>query len=262
MINKVQKHEQEAVLDILRQDPSRSMFIYGDILQNGWETDYQEVWIDRSTRGIDAIYLRYHNNLVIYAVHAIEDVDALKNFINELPVHFISGCKKHLEQCGIIDMEFISFREMYFCECKERVNPVVNERVVMAETKHAKAIAEAIMQISEFAEITSLEERVERISERLATGKGRATIIMENDTVIAHANTAVETDHSVMVGSVLTLPAFRGQGLASQVVSELTRICLAEGKIPCLFYDNPKAGSIYHRLGYVTFDTWMLGTKQ
>lgn len=262
MINKVQKYEQEAVLDILRQDPSRSMFIYGDIHQNGWETDYQEVWVDRSKTDIDAIYLRYHNNLVIYVVNAIEDVDALKSFIKERPVHFISGCKKHLELCGIIDMESISFREMYFCECKELVNPASNKQVIMAETKHAKAIAEAILQISEFAEISSLEERVERISERLSTRKGRAAIILDGDKVIAHASTAVETDHSVMVGAVLTLPTYRGQGLASQVVSELTRLCLADGKIPCLFYDNPEAGSIYHRLGYVTFDTWMLGVKQ
>ena len=82
MINKVQNYEQEAVLEILRQDPTRSMFIYGDILQNGWETDYQEVWIDRSNKGIDAIYLRYHNYLVIYAIRPVEDVDALKAFIH------------------------------------------------------------------------------------------------------------------------------------------------------------------------------------
>ena len=132
----------------------------------------------------------------------------------------------------------------------------------MAEPKHAKAIAEAIIQISEFAEMTSLEERTERTTERLSSGKGRAAIIIDGDKVIAHANTAVETDHAVMVGAVLTLPAYRNQGLASQVVSTLTKRCLNDGKIPCLFYDNPKAGSIYHRLGYVTFETWMMGTKR
>ena len=116
MINKVQKHEQEVVLDILRQDPSRSMFIYGDILQNGWETDYQEVWIDRSSKGIDAIYLRYHKNLVVYAIRAIEDTEALKAFIHELPIQFLSGCKKHLELLGLNTLNVFDFREMYFCE--------------------------------------------------------------------------------------------------------------------------------------------------
>ena len=98
MINKVQKHEQVVVLDILRQDPSRSMFIYGDILQNGWETDYQEVWIDRSSKGIDAIYLRYHKNLVVYAIRAIEDTEALKPFIHELPIQMLNGDKKQPER--------------------------------------------------------------------------------------------------------------------------------------------------------------------
>ena len=262
MINKVQKHEQEVVLDILRKDPSRSMFIYGDILQNGWETDYQEVWIDRSIKGIDAIYLRYHKNLVVYAIRAIEDVEALKTFIHELPIQFLSGCKKHLELLGLNTLNAFGFREMYFCECQNLINTVMNTEVTMAEPKHAKAIAEAIIQISEFAEMTSLEERIERIIERLSSGKGRAAIILDGDKVIAHANTAVETDHAVMVGAVLTLPAYRNQGLASQVVSTLTKHCLDDGKIPCLFYDNPKAGSIYHRLGYKTFDTWMMGVKR
>ena len=262
MINKVQKHEQEVVLDILRQDPSRSMFIYGDILQNGWETDYQEVWIDRSSKGIDAIYLRYHNYLVIYAIRPVEDVDALKAFIHNLPIHFISGCKKHLEWLDLIHLDAFKYREMFFCECKKLLNPVMNEHVIQAEPKHAKAIAEAIIQISEFAQGTSLEERIDRITERLTTGKGRASLILDKDTVIAHASTSVETDHSVMVGAVLTLPMYRNQGLASQVVSTLTKHCLDDGKIPCLFYDNPKAGSIYHRLGYQTFDLWMLGTKR
>ncbi len=262
MINKVQKHEQEAVLEILRQDPSRSMFIDGDIHQNGWETNYQEVWIDRSNTGIDAIYLRYHKNLVVYAIHAIADAEALKTFIHGLSIQFLSGCKKHLELLGLNTLQTFDFRAMYFCECKEIDNPITNTQVIMAEPKHAKAIAEAIIQISEFAEMTSLEERVERITERLSSGKGCAAIILEGDKVIAHANTAVETDHAVMVGSVLTLPTYRNQGLATQVVSTLTKHCLEDGKIPCLFYDNPKAGSIYHRLGYVTFDTWMMGTKR
>ena len=262
MINKVQKHEQEVVLEILRKDPTRSMFIYGDILQNGWETDYQEVWIDRSNKGIDAIYLRYHKNLVIYGINAIEDAEALKTFVHALPIQFLSGCKQHLELLGLNTLQTFNFREMYFCECQNLINPHRNNTVIMAEPQHAKAIAEAIIQISEFAEMTSLEERIERITERLSSKKGRAAIILDGDKVIAHANTAVETDHAVMVGAVLTLPAYRNQGLASQVVSTLSKHCLDDGKIPCLFYDNPKAGSIYHRLGYVTFDYWMMGAKR
>ena len=97
--------------------------------------------------------------------------------------------------------------------------------------------------------------------DKLDSKKSRAFIVYDQDKVIAHANTSVETNASVMVGGVFTLPEYRTQGLASQVVYELTKECLNEGKVPCLFYDNPKAGSIYHRLGYVTFDLWTIGKK-
>jgi uncharacterized protein len=33
---------------------------------------------------------------------------------------------------------------------------------------------------------------------------------------------------------------------------------LAENKTLCLFYDNQKAGSVYHRLGFETIGRWTI----
>lgn len=41
----------------------------------------------------------------------------------------------------------------------------------------------------------------------------------------------------------------------------MTKLChelLAEGKMLCLFYDNPEAGSIYKRLGFEDIGKWMM----
>ena len=37
---------------------------------------------------------------------------------------------------------------------------------------------------------------------------------------------------------------------------------LKEGKSLCLFYDNPKAGSIYHRLGFENIDRWTMAVEK
>jgi predicted GNAT family acetyltransferase len=33
---------------------------------------------------------------------------------------------------------------------------------------------------------------------------------------------------------------------------------LREGKRPCLFYDDPAAAAVYHKLGFVPFGEWLL----
>ena len=46
-------------------------------------------------------------------------------------------------------------------------------------------------------------------------------------------------------------PDARGRGYASAVVSALCRDNFAAGRqFLCLFYDNPAAGRIYHRIGF------------
>jgi len=37
---------------------------------------------------------------------------------------------------------------------------------------------------------------------------------------------------------------------------------LQEGKVLCLFYDNPEAGKIYKRLGYVDIGKWAVRALQ
>jgi len=78
--------------------------------------------------------------------------------------------------------------------------------------------------------------------------------------VVSHASTGVETASGVMVVAVATLPQYRKKGYGRAVVTAITEYALQKGQKPCLFYDNPEAGKIYHDLGYVTFDQWCLGS--
>lgn len=72
------------------------------------------------------------------------------------------------------------------------------------------------------------------------------------------AQTTAENSKSAMVVGVATRKDCRGKGLMSQCLSKLCRDVLAEGKSLCLFYDNPKAGRVYHKLGFVSIDKWAM----
>jgi predicted GNAT family acetyltransferase len=61
-----------------------------------------------------------------------------------------------------------------------------------------------------------------------------------------------------MVVGVCTKEEYRKRGLASIVVEKLVKDVLAEGKIACLFYDNPEAGRIYKRIGFKDIGMWTM----
>lgn len=74
-----------------------------------------------------------------------------------------------------------------------------------------------------------------------------------------------EGNDAALIGGVFTLPAARGKGYAAACVSALSRDVQKDGKLPCLFYENPVAGRIYRRLGFEECGRWAvlyLGSRQ
>lgn len=53
------------------------------------------------------------------------------------------------------------------------------------------------------------------------------------------------------VVSVFTHPDYRQRGLATAVVSHICQQIFDKGAIPILFYSNPKAASVYKKIGFV-----------
>ena len=76
--------------------------------------------------------------------------------------------------------------------------------------------------------------------------------------IISTASTTAENSLSAMVVGVASLSDYRGQGLATRTMTALCQQLLAEGRTLCLFYDNPKAGEIYKRLGFRDIGMWRM----
>ncbi len=92
-----------------------------------------------------------------------------------------------------------------------------------------------------------------RLMETLQRDLLRYRAVRRQGEVVSIAKKAREGQELCAVSNVYTHPAFRGQGLARQVVSSLTREILAQGKLPYLYVDqrNPISNRLYQRVGYV-----------
>ncbi len=86
-------------------------------------------------------------------------------------------------------------------------------------------------------------------------GTGRHTGIVDGDTLVAMAGThVIDTDQGIAaIGNVNTLPAYRGRGLARQVVAALARRLREEVDVIALNVgrDNTPARNLYEGLGFL-----------
>lgn len=113
------------------------------------------------------------------------------------------------------------------------------------------AMLQLLLQIEEFSHTYQHPDKArQQLAQELQSGE-LAVGAFEGDRLISIAKTSASNSKSAMLTGVATLPDRRGQGCASAVVH---RLCLqsfqAGREFLCLFYDNPKAGRIYRRIGF------------
>lgn len=266
MLIKATEKERQLIMNYCLAEPTINLFIIGDIENFGFDTDFQEIWIQTVDERITGIVLRYHDNFILYSRNLDMDFDEVKTLINSNVVRIISG------KCSVIELLYplikdkYSKRDMYFCELKDASRLIEDTSgVVTAQEEDAMEIALAYEKIEEFSGVYSsgLENRYKQITCRIVTKEGVHMFISQDGTIVSHGNTTAETSVSGMIGGVLTLPEYRNLGHASKVVSALCKSLISRGKLACLFFDNPKAGNIYYRLGFENIGKWcVLGVKE
>jgi GNAT superfamily N-acetyltransferase len=74
--------------------------------------------------------------------------------------------------------------------------------------------------------------------------------------IVSCALLNVEGRDAGLIGGVYTLPAARGKGYAAACTAALSLDLQRDGKMPCLFYENPFAGRVYQRLGFEDAGRW------
>lgn len=262
MIRKLVENDRNIVLEYLSEEPSINLFIIGDIENFGFDTEFQELWAEFDIdNNIKAVMLRYHESFVPYSHN--EDFDII-GFI-EIYNSFQTDRSKILSGVDrIINLfknriDYNDIQETFFCELKNDKNLIKDFSldIKKANVSDAKRVFDLIAQIEEFHSVP-----LERTIKKIETNTGRIYYIEENDSMVSVSQTTAENRYSAMIVGVATLPGYRKKGYMSMCLSKLCIDCLEDEKTLCLFYDNPKAGSVYHKLGFKTIGKWIMLTKK
>lgn len=263
MIRKLNENDRKITIDFVGKKPSINVFIIGNIENFGFNSEFQEVWgsFDKDNN-LNGVLLRFNENFIPYYEDKNADIDGFKKIISShKSTKLISGEKNIVDDFYDV-FEKNKERSSYFCEMVSSKNLLhCDKNIKIASKNEAQGIYDLIDTIEEFKDTPNVP--VKDIIRKIEDKSGRIYYIEnENKEIISVAQTTAENTKSAMVVGVATRVDYRRQGLVSTCLSRLCSDLLKENKTLCLFYDNPEAGKVYHKLGFETIGKWTMLIKE
>lgn len=257
MFRKLRSSDKEKLFKFLEKERAFNLFIYGDVENYGFETEFQELWAQFEDDRYIAVLLRYKNFVIVYAKGPFDTAWFAEKIKSYTGIEGVSGRKEIID--AIKDLiPHKKIRKQLLAELRSTDDIPENylkTEVSTAVPEHSTELYELEEMITEFDDFSN---SVEKVEEAIRSGRSRTYFIKEGDRIVSCASTTAETKDSVMVIGVCTHPDYRGKGYASFCTARLSYDFLKAGKKPCLFYDNPDAGKIYRKIGYKELGRWDL----
>lgn len=264
MIRQLKEKDREMALDFVSDRPAENLFIIGDIEAFGFESDTVAVWGDFEENGsLKALLLRYRGNYIPYARDVEKlDEEAWGQLIRQDGhLKMISGLKTFAEKVISFSGRQANNSKLCFYAKREAGLPLDRNRadreVRMLFPEEADRIAALRAEIPEFS---VMAEDPEVLRKEMEQGRSRTFYIEKEDEPVSAVSTAAETGGAAMIVGVCTKKGFERQGFATRCLTKLIGSLEAEHKQPCLFYDNPSAGRIYKKFGFIDIGEWMMAS--
>lgn len=268
-MRKLNKKDRETVLNYLKQEPEINLFMISDIENYGFDSpEIQEIWaeFDINSNDYNAVVLRYYSHYIFYT-HNKEFDYKNSPIISLLQKALTIGAAGELSSKGeIMDKLALALntkgnferKTRYYMKC-DKINTAFTiqhiDKVKWCEPNEVDFVCDLIdNRIDEFTPTRNREALRRGIKE----GKEKIAFVKDENSKKALATSQITAENSVsaMIIGVATDPEYRKQGYASACIYTVTKYLIDKGKSACLFFDNPKAGRIYKKLGYIEIDRW------
>ena len=251
MVRKLTELDNEKVMELVVRQASINLFIIGDIEMYGYDADFQELWGDFDHNGnLRGVLLRYYDDFIVYGLAGYDArgfIDIIENYEKS---RIISGEQEVLKAVEpLLKGNYVN-ATTYFAECRKDTlhlseDEELRAKVICAKPEDARGLAELTCSIEEF-DMKDVDELARRIDKKITDKAGRYYFIEEDGKVVSVVASAAENSKSAMLVGVCTDPKYRMKGYTTAIMSEMLQDLLEEKEAVCLFYDNPKAGSIYN----------------
>lgn len=259
MWHKARKQDQEKIMSYLLTEPIANLFMISDIERFGFESRIQDVWFEEISNELNAVLLRYHDNLICYSKTMATDFSYIKDIVSDYEIAVISGKASVVEHIkSKYEMSENVFKLPFLRRTQTQKTTQVDERITRATLEDTLDIAKRYADFPEFDHLyaSDVYERQKQIATRIESGEGIHVYIKENGKIIAHGNTTAENTVAGMIGGIFVDPAYRRKGLGTQVLKYLSDYLESSDRQPCLFYGNPELKDFFINQGYEPIEEW------
>ena len=256
MIKKLNESHISEIISYLKKEEGYNNIIASDIKRCGLENYSFHVWANIDDNGnIRGLLIKYLDLLTIYSKDNYNIEDFIE-YINEISYSNINAKLDTLKEIE----QYIPYnrkRIVDFCilkNCNYLKDYKIDYNVKKIRIGKLNKILKLYEHIDEFETPT-----IKSIKNDLKNGRGY--YIEKNRKVVSMAQSTSECEYYAMVVGVGTHPEFRKQGYATKCMVKLCESLIKDKKIPCLFYDNEKAGKIYKKIGFENINKWVIYYK-
>jgi len=239
--------------DVLTREPYYNLFMIGDLEMLGIADPELFYWGQFAGDQLVGVAMRYKRNWHFYdtgGADLAEFAQAIDLYPEDATVNgrdlLVEGILDRLQQSKVV-----SDHPSYYCALPGDTQ--------LAEpgypTRRATA-ADVNALVDHYAAAGEMRRGASSI--RTCLEHNRVFLTEVGGQIVSAALTNVETSSMAMIGGVFTPEPLRGRGYASAAMTALCASLLSDGCQPCLFYDDPAAGTIYRRLGFEDIGTWRL----
>lgn len=258
----LEENDREAIMRFVCDEAAYNLFIIGDVENYGLNDEHVNVAVHEKDGGWDSLVLRYHESFVVYTKREDYNAQAVADYIKGYAFEIISGK-------GSVVEKLIP----YFSKSKPRVtllaqcdaltqNEMIPQDAVIRRMQpfEMDKVVALYCTVDEFRYqyIGNENKRAVRMARELQKG-GMGFGAFVGGELVSYAQITARSSMGAVVVGVATHPDYRRRGLASAVMRTLCKASFEDGlSFLSLFYDNPQAGRIYRRLGFVELGEYMM----
>lgn len=250
------------LLEYLARDPYYNLFLSADIAIYGLGSGGMDVFVQERNGKIEAVLLQCLLTQVLYAHDPAADLTPMTEEINRSLYRrgrwVLSGRQEVLDAV----LPRVKPRPEEACDHvfsvwsgAESPAPAPAPLVRAATLGEAAEVNGLLDVIPEFA---GPRTAVPTLQYEIGAGYSVVAIVRDGAAgpILSTATSEAESGAAAMITCVATRPGHRGRGHAGACVSYLLRRLHCRGKRACLFFRNPAAGALYHRLGFRDIGQW------